>query len=79
MLAHLYKQTRKPIAKTGLALLLGGISSVPALADWGALNMTEGVTPISQQVYDLHMTIFYICVAIGIVVFGAMFYSIYKH
>ncbi|WEM42397.1 cytochrome c oxidase subunit II [Photobacterium sp. DA100] len=43
------------------------------------LNMTQGVTEVSQRVFDLHMTIFYICVAIGLVVFGVMFWSIIHH
>jgi len=43
------------------------------------LNLTQGVTEISQQVYDLHMTIFYICCVIGLIVFGAMFYSMVAH
>lgn len=43
------------------------------------LNLTQGVSPISHDVYDLHMTVFWICVAIGILVFGAMFYSIINH
>ncbi|MBU1439232.1 MAG: cytochrome c oxidase subunit II [Gammaproteobacteria bacterium] len=43
------------------------------------LNMTKGVTDISHRVYDLHMTIFYICCAIGLVVFGAMFWAILHH
>ncbi|MGL6230073.1 hypothetical protein ACSZMQ_02455 [Aeromonas rivipollensis] len=42
-------------------------------------NMTRGATAISQQVYDLHMTIFYICCAIGLIVFGAMLWSIVHH
>lgn len=50
-----------------------------ALAGWGELNMPEGVTPISREVYDLHMIVLWICVWIGVVVFGVMFYSIYKH
>lgn len=45
----------------------------------GGLNMTEGVTPISREVYQLHMTILYIVTAIGIAVFGVMFWSIFKH
>lgn len=57
----------------GLALASGG-----AAADW-QLNLTEGVTPISGQVYDLHMIITWICVGIGVVVFGAMFWSILHH
>ncbi len=41
--------------------------------------MTQGVTDVSQSVYDLHMTIFWICVVIGIVVFGVMFWSMFKY
>ena len=49
-----------------------------AHADWGALNMTEGVSILSKEIYGLHMTIFYWCVAIGVVVFGVMIYSLIK-
>ena len=58
---------------------LVGFGAVPsAFAAWD-LNMRKGVTEISHAVYDLHMTIFWICVAIGVVVFGVMFYSMYHH
>jgi cytochrome c oxidase subunit 2 len=43
------------------------------------LNMRPGVSDISHQVYDLHMWMFYICVVIAVVVFGAMFYSMVVH
>ncbi len=43
------------------------------------LNLTPGVSPISRDVYILHMTVFWICVAIGAIVFGAMFYAMYYH
>lgn len=56
-----------------VALLLAG----NGLAD--ELNMPVGVTDISRQVYDLHMIIFYICVVIGVLVFGVMFWSIIHH
>ena len=52
--------------------------ATPALADY-ALNMTTGVTETSESVYSLHMMITWICVAIGIVVFGMMIYSIINH
>lgn len=42
-------------------------------------NLTQGVTDISNRVYDLHMTIFYICCIIGVIVFGAMFWSMFRH
>ena len=43
------------------------------------VNMSPGVTAIGQSIFDLHMTILWICVAIGIAVFGVMFYSIIYH
>lgn len=49
-----------------------------ALAEYG-LNMPRGVTELSRQHYDLHMLIFYICVAIGVVVFGVMFWAIFHY
>lgn len=53
-------------------------ASSSAYADT-TLNLTQGVSPISRDVYQLHMTVFWICVVIGIIVFGAMFYSIIYH
>ncbi|EEX94599.1 cytochrome c oxidase, subunit II [Vibrio orientalis CIP 102891 = ATCC 33934] len=58
-------------------LLVGFTASVAA--EESAYNMTQGVTDISEKVYDLHMLIFYICCAIAVIVFGAMFYSMYHH
>ncbi len=55
-----------------------GSAFASAHADF-ALNMREGVTTTSQSVYDLHMTIFWVCCVIGVVVFGAMIYSIIYH
>jgi len=49
-----------------------------AQAAWD-VNMRPGVTDVSRSVFDLHMTIFWICVAIGLVVFGAMFWSMFHH
>ena len=58
---------------------LGVVSLAFVARGESSFNMTQGVTDISHRVYDLHMTILYICVAIGVVVFGVMFYSIVKH
>lgn len=62
-----------------VGVLSGGLL-FPALsmADWG-VNMTPGVTATSNDIFNLHMTIFWICVAIGVVVFGVMFWSIIAH
>ena len=49
-----------------------------AQAAW-TVNMAPGATVVSAQIFDLHMIIFWICVIIGLVVFGAMFWSMYRH
>ncbi|PMM87720.1 cytochrome c oxidase subunit II [Vibrio breoganii] len=60
-------------------VLVSTPSTVSAENTESSFNMTQGVTEISGKVYHLHMLIFYICVAIAVVVFGVMFYSIIKH
>ncbi len=58
--------------------LLAWAMSGAALAAW-EVNMPVGVTEISREVFGLHMLIFWVCVAIGVVVFGVMFYSVFAH
>lgn len=58
--------------------LLGLVSASAANADW-ALNMPRGITELSAETFDLHMMVFWWCVAIGIAVFGAMIYSLVRH
>ena len=69
----LFKRTLTMLA--GLVLMLGAAT---VSAEYG-LNLPEGVTPISQEAYRLHMLIFWICVAIGFLVFGAIFISVLLH
>jgi cytochrome c oxidase subunit II len=71
---------REKLASSVLTLAAAA-DSLPARAEsgWGQLNMTQGVTDISRKIYDLHMTIFWVCVAIGVVVFGAMIWSLYSY
>ena len=42
-------------------------------------NMPVGVTEVSQSIFGLHMLIFWICVVIGVIVFGIMFWSMWKY
>ena len=42
-------------------------------------NMPVGVTAISKDVFDLHMTVFFVCCVIGVLVFSIMFYSMFQH
>ena len=60
------------------ALLASLLGVHNALAD-SAVNMPYGVTPMSHDIYNLHMTTFYICCGIGVVVFSVLFYSLYKY
>jgi cytochrome c oxidase subunit 2 len=60
-----------------LGLLLWAVFS-QAQAAW-TVNMAPGATEVSRAVFDLHMITFWICVVIGVVVFGAMFWSMLIH
>ena len=70
------------VARTGLALAaLAAALWLPGLASagWDELNMPVGATELSAEVHALHMRIFWICVGIGTVVFGAMIASMFMH
>lgn len=64
------------LAATAFAVTLVGTLPAQAESGWGLLNMTPGVTEISRNIYGLHMKIFWICVVIAVIVFGAMIFSI---
>lgn len=65
-------------AAIAATLLIPAWSSLPG-ADLQPYNMRVGVTEISREVFSLHMLIFWICVAIGLVVYGVMVYTIIAH
>ncbi|MEO8509301.1 MAG: cytochrome c oxidase subunit II [Betaproteobacteria bacterium] len=68
------------ILSRGAAGLAGVAALAPGLAnaalDW---NLQTPITPIAQQMFDLHSYIFWVCAVIFVLVFGVMFYSIFKH
>lgn len=68
------KKTKQLFA--GLILMALGLGTAQAAY---TLNLMEGVTKVSNDIYDLHMLVLWICIFIGIAVFGTMFYSIYHH
>jgi len=70
----------KALMKVGVksgAIIAGILLASPAFAAW-QLNMRPGITELSKEAYSLHMKILWICVAIAVVVFGAMIYSLVK-
>lgn len=66
-------------------LLLSLISSIASAAEtenWRRrfqVNLPIGATDVGKRMYDLHMFVFWICVVIAVIVFGAMFYTVYTH
>jgi len=80
--AHLFSMITKRRCRVGkhklLWLVLVSLFTNSAWAET-QLNLTKGVTAVSRDVYDLHMLVLYICTAIGVLVFGAMFWSIAFH
>jgi len=67
------KMVKRSLA-AGAALTM--LASAPALAGWSDLNLRVGATPLSREIYGLHMMILWICVAIAVAVFAVMIYSI---
>jgi cytochrome c oxidase subunit 2 len=74
-------------ALKALALAMGLVAPALALAQQAAepaapkpwqLNMGQGVTTSSQAAYQTHMLAFWVCVVIGVVVFGAMIVAMVK-
>ena len=43
------------------------------------LNMPQSVTAVGKDIYDLHMLVLWICVVVGIGVFGVIIYSLINH
>ena len=66
-----FDSCRRARAAIGLVLAAasGAASAMPV--PW-QLNMTPGVTKTSNEVYQIHMWALWVCIVIGIVVFGAM-------
>lgn len=67
---------KRNILSLGAAFL--SFFATNSYADY-ALNLKVPATEIAGQIYDLHMLILWVCVGIFVVVFGLMFYSIFKH
>ena len=66
---------KSSLQKLVLALFFMPLS---AMAEW-TLNMRQGVTPISQEIYQMHMVTLWVVTVIGILVFSVMFWSIFHH
>jgi cytochrome c oxidase subunit II len=64
---------KRPLIACVLAALAG-----PARADWSLVNMPEGVSVLSREIYGMHMIMFWICLVIAVFTFGAMILAMVK-
>jgi cytochrome c oxidase subunit 2 len=67
------------LRNTFRAAALAAASAPFAAAAAYDVDILPPASPIAQQIYDLHWAILWVCVAIFVVVFGAMFYSVFVH
>jgi cytochrome c oxidase subunit 2 len=74
---HMKNAYARRALQAAAATLFAALGSV-AHANWGGLNMPEGVTILSKKIYGLHQLILLICVVLAVVVFGVMIYSLFK-
>lgn len=51
---------------------------ISAVADW-EINLPKGVTPISQDIYDLHMVTMAICAGIGLIVYSFLIFILFRY
>lgn len=63
--------------KSGLMILL--LWGIPEVALGAKFDMRPGVTEMSERIQQIHHMGLWICVVVGIIVFGAMFYSMFAH
>ena len=72
--------------KASARVAAGLFAATASVAAWAAdsephrwqLNMPQGVTQTAENAYSMHMLILWICVAIAVIVFGAMGYAMFK-
>jgi len=67
------------IAGSFVATAASALTDLPGGPGVNQLNLTTGVTKISQEQSWLHWYMLIICTVVFILVFGVMFYSILKH
>ena len=66
------------LKRSAVAGTVATLASVPARADWSLVNMPEGVSVLSREIYSMHMIMLWICTIIAVVTFGAMIYAMVR-
>ncbi len=71
------KVCKAGLALAAMALPLTAWAQSADPARW-QLNMGKGVTHTARMAWDAHMVALWVCTVIGVIVFGAMAYAIFK-
>jgi cytochrome c oxidase subunit 2 len=66
------------LKRSVVAGVVAMLASLPASADWRLVNMPEGVSELSREIYSMHMIMLWICTIIAVVTFGAMIYAMVR-
>src|ERR1700760_1424394 len=74
---HSTSRPRRLIAGA-LCLAALGFAAAAGANTSNGYNLPTGVTDLARDMYGLHMIVFWICVGIAVVVFGAMIYTLVK-
>src|SRR5580698_5676547 len=69
---------RRLISAGALCLAALGLAANAGANTSNGYNLPTGVTDLARDMYGLHMEVFWICVGIAVVVFGAMIYALVK-
>jgi cytochrome c oxidase subunit II len=75
---HSTSRPRKPLLAGMLGLALLGLAANAGANTSNGYNLPTGVTDLARDMYHLHMIVFWICVGIAVVVFGAMIYTLVR-
>lgn len=70
------KRVTEGLALSGMAVSAAAHAS---LEGHTRFNLPSGVSPLSHEMYNLHMYAFWVMVVLGVLVFGVMFYSMWAH
>ncbi len=57
---------------------VASLAALPAHADWSLINLPEGVSVLSREIYGMHMIMLWICTIVGVLTFGAMIFAMIR-
>jgi len=63
--------------KSGLAIMI--LWGLPHVSIAAKLDMRPGVTEMSMRIQQIHHMGLWVCIVVGVIVFGVMFYTMFAH